>query len=414
MTAVTAPSPKFNPSPWLSGTTPAGFLAVAAAATAAYLLSQSTPSLAVMWLFGLAFGVTLQRARFCFTSAFRDLFLLQDGRVAKAIIGGLSVATVGFALVMYNMVPNLATGSFPLNAAVAPVGWHTMLAGAVFGVGMVLAGGCVGGSCYRIGEGYVGSAVALGGIMLGLGLLGHTFPWWWTAVIQGQPRIWLPQSLGWGGSVTLTLLLLGLLYLLVLWWEARGGVVVSAARQAPSTATTFSEQLEGLRQTILVRAWPVALAGVGLGTLNSLEYLFSRPVGVTGEIMRWTDAIASPIGLGFASLMSMGVDLGACALPSSSDLLTETLMITGGIIAGSLTAALLSREFRIRVPRQSIRYGQSLLGGVFMGYAAGLASGCTLGAFFSAIPSLSLGGWVFGTGLALGALGGVQIIKRLG
>ena len=48
-----------------------------------------------------------------------------------------------------------------------------------------------------------------------------------------------------------------------------------------------------------------------------------------------------------------------------------------------------------------------------MGYAAGLAIGCTVGSFFSSIPSLSLSGWVFGGSLAVGAFFGVQVIKKI-
>src|SRR5438132_1612632 len=55
--------------------------------------------LATYWLFGLAFGVILQRSRLCFASAFRDLFLLRDGGSLRALLAGLAVATVGFALV---------------------------------------------------------------------------------------------------------------------------------------------------------------------------------------------------------------------------------------------------------------------------------------------------------------------------
>jgi hypothetical protein len=48
-----------------------------------------------------------------------------------------------------------------------------------------------------------------------------------------------------------------------------------------------------------------------------------------------------------------------------------------------------------------------------MGYGAGIAVGCTIGAFFSAIPSLGLNGWVFGLALLAGAALGVQIIRRI-
>jgi uncharacterized membrane protein YedE/YeeE len=65
------------------------------------------------------------------------------------------------------------------------------------------------------------------------------------------------------------------------------------------------------------------------------------------------------------------------------------------------------------VPKQPLRYAQSIGGGVLMGYGAGLALGCTVGAFFSAIPSLALNGWVFGAALAIGAYLGVKILNRI-
>ncbi|MCK5577103.1 MAG: YeeE/YedE family protein [Dehalococcoidales bacterium] len=89
-------------------------------------------------------------------------------------------------------------------------------------------------------------------------------------------------------------------------------------------------------------------------------------------------------------------------------------MINGGIIMGALIAALLSGEFKIRLVRQKRRYFQILLGGVLMGYGAGLAGGCTIGGFFSAVPSLGLNGFVFGGAIALGAFLGLQAIKRIG
>ena len=70
-------------------------------------------------------------------------------------------------------------------------------------------------------------------------------------------------------------------------------------------------------------------------------------------------------------------------------------------------------EFKIRIPRSPVRYAQSLIGGGVMGYGAGLGLGCTLGAFFSAVPSLAVNGWVYALGLTIGAFIGVKIIKRI-
>jgi uncharacterized membrane protein YedE/YeeE len=48
-----------------------------------------------------------------------------------------------------------------------------------------------------------------------------------------------------------------------------------------------------------------------------------------------------------------------------------------------------------------------------MGYGAGLSMGCTVGALFSAIPSLGLNGWIFGLALAGGAYMGTRLLRYL-
>src|SRR5215216_3673106 len=114
-----------------------------AAAAAAFVILVGTASvdrlLAVFWLLGLAFGFVLQRSRFCFASAFRDLFLLGDARVMKGIIAG-------FAVLMARLLPEVRFGSLPPGATVLPLGIHTLVGGVLFGIGMVLAGGCTSGS----------------------------------------------------------------------------------------------------------------------------------------------------------------------------------------------------------------------------------------------------------------------------
>ncbi|MFW5647507.1 MAG: YeeE/YedE thiosulfate transporter family protein [Candidatus Alkaliphilus sp. MAG34] len=47
-----------------------------------------------------------------------------------------------------------------------------------------------------------------------------------------------------------------------------------------------------------------------------------------------------------------------------------------------------------------------------MGYGTRLSFGCNIGAYFSAIPSLSLHGWVFGTFMFVGAWIGSKILFK--
>ena len=63
----------------------------------------------------------------------------------------------------------LLSGLGYMPISVPPFWWAANIAGGLmFGVGMVLAGGCSSGTCYRVGEGMAGSVLALTGFGLGI------------------------------------------------------------------------------------------------------------------------------------------------------------------------------------------------------------------------------------------------------
>ena len=94
--------------------------------------------------FGFAYGMMLQYGRFCFASASRDLFAAGVPRMAVGIL----VALIFFSLIQATLASTDMSTFHP-----APFGAHTLIAGLIFGVGMVLSGGCASGSLYKIGEG---------------------------------------------------------------------------------------------------------------------------------------------------------------------------------------------------------------------------------------------------------------------
>ena len=371
--------------------------------------SQTNPTLAVIWAFGLAFGLVLQRSRFCFASAFRDLYLLGDGRVLKGIIAGMAVASVGFTLIVYKASPEMAR---PLGT-VTPAGLHTLLGGLLFGFGMVVGGSCASGTLYRIGEGYVASLVALLGAFLGMLLLALTWPFWWSASVSVSPRAWLPQQLGWVGGLVFNLALLALLAGLVLWWESRSGGIAGRMPPAESAPTTFGDRLRGIWQALFGRPWPALVAGVVLGTVNVFLTVFSGPWGATTSISHWAGWLARAFGYPSEQLLYFGPRPAGYELLANAPWLSSGSLLNLGVIFGALAAALLAREFKLRRPTKKGRYLQALVGGAFWGYGARLALGCNLGAFFSAIPALAISGWLFAVGLAVGSYLGVLAIRRL-
>ena len=385
-----------------------------AVAVVVYMAAHAADTgFSMFWVFGLAFGFVLQRARFCFASAFRDIFLMGHSRNMRGLLLGLAVASVGFGLVMSQQMPMTSLGVYPPSANVLPLGIHTGLGGLLFGMGMVLAGGCVSGSIYRMGEGYVASWVAFAGVMGGLLVSAYTWNWWWDIHIADAPRIWLPHWIGHPGALLVTLLALAGVYVWVLSVEHRAGIVVPPLSRSHSQPESVSDDLRSVAHSLFVKAWPVLPAGAVLGGLNVLLFTAQEPWGFTGEVSRWSVGMASLVNAAPGPLAGVEELPGCVLVPSDGLFFNHMLFLVCGMLFGSFAAALGAGEFKLRVPRRTVRYAQSLGGGVFMGYGAGIAMGCTIGALFSAIPSLAVNGWVFGAFLALGAWLGTQMIQRI-
>jgi uncharacterized membrane protein YedE/YeeE len=102
--------------------------------------------------FGVAYGMMLQYGRFCFASASRDLFAAGVPRMAVGIL---------IALIFFSVIQAILSATNMSTFHAAPFGIHMLIAGVIFGVGMVLAGGCASGSLYKVGEGNMTSLLAV-------------------------------------------------------------------------------------------------------------------------------------------------------------------------------------------------------------------------------------------------------------
>ena len=393
-------------------------IVVLAVGLAVLVLAQRIEArLAIYWTLGLGLGLVLQRGRLCFAGAFRDLFLMRNGTMMRAILVGLAIMAPVFALIEARAVPEPSFGAIAAGAHVVPLGLNLAVGGLLFGIGMVVAGGCVSGTLYRIGEGYLASWASLFGILLGLSLAAHTWNAWYVWTIQSAPLGWLPTTLGYGGALVLTWLALAAAFLASLWWETRGNggappFIASSARRTPPPAT-LRQHLEAMQSSLLGRGWPPLVAVAALAGLNVAAFLVDTPLGVTGELAAWADRAAGLVGLAAPALLGADALAGCNLALGSAGVINATTLLDAGLVFGALAAALAAREFKVRMPRQKRRYVQSFAGGSLMGYGAGIGIGCTIGAFFSAIPSLGLSGWVFGLALLVGAGIGTQIIRRI-
>ncbi len=121
-------------------------------------------------LIGAAFGFVLQRGRFCVNSAFREV-LFQDYTMLRAYLLAVAVAMIGANLIEdFGLLGYYDNGVFVAGhlyrQAFAP--WANIVGGYIFGMGIVLAGGCGSGILYRVGEGNLAYVLAVCGFIYGI------------------------------------------------------------------------------------------------------------------------------------------------------------------------------------------------------------------------------------------------------
>ncbi|SDM18976.1 hypothetical protein SAMN05428957_10371 [Oryzisolibacter propanilivorax] len=186
-----------------------GMLLFGAFAAWALALVLDRPKLGFAALFGLAFGLIIERAQVCFTSAFRDLWLTGRTQMAKAILIGMAVSAIG----VYGYA------QLGLEQKIFWAGPNAVIGGLLFGFGIVLAGGCETGWMYRAVEGQVHYWwVGLGNV-IGSTLLALVWDDLAPAIAVNYDKVNLLQVFGPQGGLLVTYALLALALALVLAWE---------------------------------------------------------------------------------------------------------------------------------------------------------------------------------------------------
>lgn len=179
-------------------------------------------------LFGVLFGFTLQRSRFCFVSCFRDPILLGNTKAANALLLCLALLTVGFPIMQKIKFSSLGF----IVGQLQPVGIHTAFGALLFGFGMVIAGSCASGTLMRIGEGFLLQIIVLAGFIIGAMLGALNFGWWYERFIAEAPVVYLPQVFGWVGAVVFQLSLLLLCYLLMKKHSSRKKIKIVTTKES--------------------------------------------------------------------------------------------------------------------------------------------------------------------------------------
>lgn len=322
-------------------------------------------------LAGAALGFILQRGRFCVTGALREVWTSRSTRWLTAYLIAIAVNSVGFFVLLHFGVVHEST------RALTPLA--TIIGALIFGVGIVLAGGCATGTYYRAGEGLIGSWLAL--IMYAVSAAAMK-----NGVLQ-------PANDGLKDANT-TELTTAYGFLGINPWILVAVLVVVVAAlvrrhlraERALTIASLPPTRTGLAHILFEKRWHPFFTAVLVGIVGVVAYPLSYAAGRDSGL-----GITTP-----SSNLATGIVSGDTSLLWN----WGTLLIIG-IIIGSYVAAKASGEFRLRVPDEA-QMVKSLIGGTAMGIGASLAGGCTIGGSMVGSAEMSLNGWLSFVGFFLG------------
>lgn len=301
-------------------------------------------------IIGIIFGVILQRGRICFNSAFRDVLIFKDNYLMR--LAALTLALESITLLIFAQAGFIALAPKPLN-------WlSNIVGGYIFGLGMVLAGGCASGVTYRSGEGMTTAwLAALAYALTARATQGGLFSNW----------------LKWVNQYNITV---------------DGTNPVYAKKIGPTIATVL-----GINPWIVTIIFAALLIWYAFGVKNKSE----RPSKLNWIAAAVLIAILAPIAWWTSAKTGRNYGLGITGgwinlisvYTTNAKLSWEGAEIIG-IIIGAAISAVAGKEFKLRMPKNPLTYVQVLVGGFLMGFGAVTAGGCNIGHFLTGVPTLAI------------------------
>ncbi len=243
-------------------------------------------------------------------------------------------------------------------------GLATALGGLLLGLGMVLAMGCAGAMFYRAGEGKVDYLVATIAYAISAWIAGE----WWVKPLrqllggEGIPLV-LPRALGM--DRWLAVAIIGIIALL---WLIRG------------------------RQRILVEGWSWMRTGTMLGVVGIAAWIGST---LTGH----------PAGIG---TVQGSRNWAALFFELDFSVLDWNLFVVAGIPLGSYIATR-RHQVSATLPFRSERIPQAIAGGALMGIGATLAGGDNISHGLGGVPLLAVSSIVVMLCIFAGAWIGIRL-----
>ncbi|HEY6010212.1 MAG TPA: YeeE/YedE family protein [Nitrospirota bacterium] len=331
-------------------------------------------------LIGAAFGYALQRGRFCVNSAFREI-LFQDYTMLRAYLLAVAVTMIGANLIeSAGLLQPAADGTAGQLYRQAFVPWANIIGGYIFGMGIVLAGGCGSGILYRVGEGNLAYILAVCGFFFGIvmtkfGILKPVYEALISSpVFIGPDKDIVPtldNVLGINKWIIIAVIVIPIL------------IFVYQGKPLQKAKKGFSWATVGL------------LAGIiAVAAFWASDYYGGRARGLsfTGPVREFFLAVF----FGDSQASSSDKTMTLLGITFSWSSLYVLAVPIGAYISGKLL-----NEVKMKVPPAS-ELLKVFFGGFVMGVGAQIGGGCNIGHSLTGVSTLAVSSWVANVFIILG------------
>lgn len=390
-----------------------------------FYLGQTNSKLTLNIITGVALGYILTRSRFGFAGGIKRIYITGEGSLTKALLIMFAISLIATAGIHWAAAANGAVPSYmasegaaviPGSSSVGAFNISTILGGFIFGIGMMIAGGCASGTLSDLGEGAIRAAIALLFFVLGA-VPGHALRYRIaeTAIGKIKATVYLPHVFGYVGAVIVSLLILLALYVVTRKYEdfrKKEGYYQKNVYEPDELPLPENKDFKLFSyrtyHKFFIERWSFLKGGI----LLSIMFVFiinttGSSWGVTSAFTKW----------GVALLQGIGMEFTSPEFASIVESVNKGLLYDGGtlrnigIIVGAALALLLAGKFKFDYDFNLKDVLIYISGGFMMGFGARLAGGCNIGALYSSISNFSLSGWIFLVALSLGGIAGLKLFE---
>jgi uncharacterized protein len=353
---------------------------------------------------GLAAGFIMHRSDYCVAGMFRDAFLFKRTYMLRVLF--LQVIFTMFLFEGARLSGLLGFYPFPLLGFPSLA---NLIGGFFFGIGMVMAGGCVVGTLYKMGAGSLASGLAFVGLIVGSGIYAEFHPWWAsfikaTTFFKGSRT--LPQLTNTSPTIYVAVVGVVSIFFIMKWHK--------------ENMWQRASQVRGYLQP-----WKAAISLAVIGLISYI--MVGMPLGITTTYAKMAAMIENLFMPDHVKQVAFFQVTKALDIvhPTSGALMQggpgahfDTIWaiqfpLIVGIVLGSTFSAILLREFTIHYKVPPIQLITALAGGVILGMASRMAPACNVWHLMGGIPLFAMHSLLFLIGLVPGAFVGSRIVSRI-